>query len=151
MKSSSLPSSQFKTIIQAIIGHAAIASVASAADIYVSMAGKDSHPGTRLLPVASISKAKSLASQIVGTESMIVHVADGTYYLPETIVFTHADSGSAGYPVVYASDNEGGAILSGGSRLNLDWEPYRNSIMMVRTEPGLNIDQLFVGGNMEHK
>jgi hypothetical protein len=137
---------QFKLPLQTILGLAAIATASSAADIYVSVIGRDSNPGTSSLPVATLVKAKSLASSIVGKESVTVHVADGTYYLPETIVFTKADSGSAEHPVVYKSVNEGGVILSGGSRLNLVWQVYRDGIMMAKTEPGLSIDQLFVGG-----
>ncbi len=122
------------------------ASLSLGADIYVSTVGQDTNPGTRSSPVATIAKAKSLASGFVGKELVTVHVADGTYYLPETVVFTPAESGSAEYPVLYKSDIEGGAILSGGSRLSLAWQIYRDGIMMAKTETGLSIDQLFVSG-----
>ena len=135
-----------KTLCQTLLVLASIASLSSAADVYVSSSGKDSNPGTISSPVASITKAKSLASGIVSKESVTVHVADGTYYLPETIVFTPADSGTVEHPVVYRAENEGGVVVSGGSQLRLQWQAYRNGIMMAKTEPGLRIDQFFVDG-----
>ncbi|MCM2373448.1 PDZ domain-containing protein [Aporhodopirellula aestuarii] len=120
--------------------------VVSAADIYVSPAGSDNNPGTQVAPVVSLEKAKSLAQPLAGKESVTVHVADGVYYLPTTLVFTPDDSGTAEYPVVFAAINEGGAVLSGGSQLDLDWKPFRDGVFMAKTQSGLEIDQLFVNG-----
>ncbi len=119
---------------------------AIAADLYVSPAGSDANAGTQASPVATLAKAQSLARRFAGKESVTVHVADGIYYLPETLVFRPADSGTAEHPVVYAAENEGGAVLSGGTQLDLQWKPYRDGIYMAKTQPGLVIDQLFVDG-----
>ncbi|WP_246112861.1 PDZ domain-containing protein [Allorhodopirellula solitaria] len=118
----------------------------AAADIYVSPSGSDANEGASDAPVQSIARAKTLASQWAGTESVTVHVADGVYSLPETVVFTAQDSGTEAAPVVYQSENEGGAVISGGTPLDLTWEPFRDGIFMAKTEDGLQIDQLFVGG-----
>ena len=104
----------------------------AAADFYVSPTGNDGNLGAIDSPVLTLGKAKSLARQLAGMESVTVHVADGVYYLPETLVFEPADSGSAEYPVVYAAENEGGAVLSGGTKLNLAWQPYRDGIFRPR-------------------
>ncbi|TWU35034.1 right-handed parallel beta-helix repeat-containing protein [Novipirellula artificiosorum] len=118
----------------------------AAMDLYVSPTGNDSNRGTKRAPVASLKRVQTLARSYAGTEPVTVHVADGVYYLPETLVFTEADSGSSDAPVRYQADNEGGAVLSGGSRLELTWKPYRDGIFMAQTQPGLVIDQLFVDG-----
>ncbi len=122
------------------------AKVALASDFYVSQSGKDANQGTQASPVASLAKVQSLARSLSGIESVTVHVADGVYYLPETLVFEQADSGSAEHPVVYVADNEGGAVLSGGTKLNLAWKPFRDGIFMAESPTGLTIDQLFVDG-----
>ena len=116
------------------------------AEIYVAPDGKDTNPGTQDRPLASIAAARDAARQFAGKESVTVHVADGIYYLRETLTFTSADSGSEKHPIVYRAQNEGGAVLSGGSRLDLQWKPYRNGIFQAATPAGLEIDQLFIGG-----
>ncbi len=119
---------------------------AHALDIYVAPEGSDSNLGTKDAPLDSISAAQKKARKAAGNEAVTVHVADGIYYLPETLVFTPADSGSKNYPVVYKAENEGGAVLSGGSRLDLKWTPYKNGIYKANTPKGLEIDQLFING-----
>ncbi|WP_419193873.1 signaling protein [Novipirellula herctigrandis] len=119
---------------------------ASAAELFVSPTGSDEASGAKSSPVATLTRAKSLARQFAGKETVTVHVADGIYYLPDTLVFDPEDSGTAEHPIAYAAQNEGGAVLSGGSKLDLTWKPYRNGIFMARTPSGLVVDQLFVDG-----
>jgi len=118
----------------------------SAAEIHVAPTGDDSSLGTEDAPLGSLAAARDVARAFAGKEAVTVHVADGVYYLPETLVFTPADSGTEQYPVVYLAENEGGAVLSGGSKLELTWRPYRNGIFQATTPPGMAIDQLFVDG-----
>ncbi|MEI6820262.1 MAG: signaling protein, partial [Verrucomicrobiota bacterium] len=120
-----------------------------ALDLYVSPAGKDTNPGTEGAPLATLAAARDAARKVVGKEAVTVHVVDGIYYLPETLVFTSADSGSAKFPVDYRAMNEGRAVLSGGSKLKLDWKPYRNGIFQAATPQGLEIDQLFINGKAQ--
>ncbi len=117
-----------------------------AAILYVAPSGNDSNPGTAEAPFATLAAARDAAREIAGRKPVTVQVADGTYYLPETLVLTPEDSGSPDAPVVYRAANEGRAILSGGSRLDLRWEPWRDGIFRAKTPPGLSIDQLFVNG-----
>jgi hypothetical protein len=118
-----------------------VASVSLAADLYVSPKGSDANPGSKEKPLASLAAARDAARALVGREAVTVHVADGVYYLPETLVFTSADSG-----VTYKAENEGGAVLSGGSELKLKWTPFKEGIYMAQTPAGLEIDQLFING-----
>ncbi|TWU46070.1 hypothetical protein Poly51_54650 [Rubripirellula tenax] len=116
------------------------------ADLYVSPDGNDVNAGTADSPLASLARAKALARPVLGKETVTVHVADGTYYLPETLAFEPGDSGTQEFPVVYRAANEGGAILSGGTRLELVWQAHRDGVFVAKTPTGLTIDQLFIDG-----
>ncbi|TWU38863.1 hypothetical protein Q31b_39410 [Novipirellula aureliae] len=124
--------------------------VLQAAEIYVSPIGSDTNPGTKSQPVASLTAAQEKAREFAGEESVLVRVADGVYYLTETWQFSPIDSGTVRYPVVYRAENEGGAVLSGGSKLDLQWQPYRDGIFQAATPAGLEIDQLFLDGSLQH-
>jgi len=122
----------------------------SQVELYVSPDGSDAFAGTtKAKPFASLEKARDAARSLAGKNPVTVHVADGIYYLPETLIFTPADSGSEKNPVVYKADNEGGAVLSGGSKLELEWIAYEDGIFMAKTPKGLEIDQLFVNGTAQ--
>ena len=125
---------------------ALICCTAQAADIYVSPTGNDQADGSQASPLATLPAAQKIARTYAGKEAVTIHVADGVYYLPETIVFEPADSGTAEKPIVYVAENEGGAVLSGGSRLELTWTTHNDGIMKATTADGLEIDQLFVAG-----
>ncbi len=127
----------------------AVCPALGAIDFYVDPAGVDHHPGTATQPVASLERARELVSAVAGKESVTVHVADGVYYLTDTLVFGPSDSGTGEASVVYRANNEGGAVLSGGSLLQLRWTPYRDGIVRAETPPGLSIDQLFVNGERQ--
>ncbi|MCH6258553.1 PDZ domain-containing protein [Puniceicoccaceae bacterium K14] len=118
-------------------------------DIYVSPVGENDNPGTSEEPISSLAKAKELARSAAGKEPVTIHVADGTYYLPETLVFTPEDSGTESAPVFFKAENEGKAIISGGSLLNLKWKKYRDGIFKAKTAADLKIDQLFIDGERQ--
>ena len=150
MKKIAVSTRRRKSIIAiARLAAIALSGQAMALDLYVSPAGKDTNPGTEGAPLATLAAARDAARKVVGKEAVTVHVVDGIYYLPETLVFTSADSGSAKFPVDYRAMNEGRAVLSGGSKLKLDWKPYRNGIFQAATPQGLEIDQLFINGKAQ--
>ena len=122
------------------------ASIAHATDLYVSPQGSDSQSGEAGAPVKSLAMAQEKARAFVGKEAVTIHVADGIYYLPEALVLEAQDSGSEQFPVTYLAENEGGAILSGGSKLELNWSAYKDGIFQAETPAGLNVDQLFING-----
>ena len=119
---------------------------ATATDIYVSKTGDDQADGSQTSPLATLSAARNLARTFVGKEAVTVHVADGVYYLPETLVFAPEDSGTAEHPITYLAENEGQAVLSGGSLLELTWQSHTDGVMKATTPEGLVIDQLFISG-----
>ena len=124
-------------------------STAMAAEFYISPNGKDTNAGTKAAPVATLHRAKELVRAASGKEPVTVHLADGVYYLPETLVFEAADSGTQENPIYYRAENEGGAILSGGTKLELEWTAYKDGIYQATTPAGLEIDQLFIDGQSQ--
>jgi hypothetical protein len=127
----------------------ALASTLCAADLHVAPSGDDRNSGTAAQPFATLGAARDAARALAGREPVTVHVADGVYYLPDTLVFTPADSGRPGAPVVYRAVNEGRAVISGGLKLAPSWRPFRDGIFQAATPPGLSIDQLFINGERQ--
>ncbi|CAA6690004.1 MULTISPECIES: right-handed parallel beta-helix repeat-containing protein [unclassified Lentimonas] len=137
-----------KTIFRIICLVGCLPLAAHALEIHVSPMGSDANSGAKDAPLATVGAARDAlrASQKLGKEPCSVTLADGVYYLPETLRFTPEDSGSEQYPVIYRAQNRGKAVVSGGLKLQLDWQPYQNGIFQAKTSAGLDIDQLFING-----
>ncbi|MDB4584292.1 right-handed parallel beta-helix repeat-containing protein, partial [Draconibacterium sp.] len=118
-------------------------------DIYVSPNGSDRASGTKDKPIQSFQKANELVSAESGKRVVNVIFEDGIYYLPQTIVFTPENSGSERYPISFRAANEGKAIISGGMKLKLSWEPYKNGIYQSHVSEDVVIDQLYVNGERQ--
>jgi hypothetical protein len=124
---------------------------AQAADYFVAPSGSDADPGTLERPFATLQRAQQAARQARGREPVTVFLREGTYYLPETLVFTAEDSGTQAAPVAYRAYRKEQAVISGGARLkDLKWEPYRDGIMKASVPAGFTSDQLFVNGQRQH-
>lgn len=123
--------------------------LAAGADFHVSPAGKDDQAGTAAAPFVTLARARDAARAFAGKEAVTLHLADGIYYLPETLVLDPRDSGTPAAPVLWKAEHEGGAILSGGLRLTAEWKPYRDGIFQASTPAGLAIDQLFIDGQRQ--
>ena len=121
-----------------------------AAEVHVSPEGDDANPGTAAKPLATVTAAQHAVRSIAGREPVTVLLHAGIYYLPETVQFTAADSGTDKSPVVYAAAPGEQAILSGGARLSLEWQPSRDGVCQAKTPAGLAMDQLFVNGQRQH-
>jgi len=122
-------------------------SAALAADLYVSPRGDDKASGTKARPLRSFAAAQQRARL---AKPAAIRFLPGVYYLPRTIVFTAADSGTAQAPVKYLAEPGGEVVLSGGIRLNLQWTPYRDGILQARVPAGFHTDQLFLNGERQH-
>jgi hypothetical protein len=123
---------------------------APAAELHVSPAGKDTNTGAAESPFATLGAARDAAREFAGKEPITIHVADGIYSLPETLVFQPEDSGTKENPILWRAVNEGKAIVSGGRKLQLDWKPWRDGILRAATPAGMTIDQLFIDGRRQH-
>ncbi|MEI8235273.1 MAG: glycoside hydrolase N-terminal domain-containing protein [Verrucomicrobiota bacterium] len=125
------------------LSHAALFSGGvGAGELHVSPAGDDANPGTAGKPLRTLAAAQQAARHAAPTR-VLLH--GGTYYLPETLVFTAGDSG-----VTYAAAPGEQPVLSGGVRLDrLAWKPYRNGILQAQVPTGFATDQLFVNGERQ--
>jgi len=122
---------------------------ASAMEYYIATDGRDANPGTKQQPFATITHARDTVRQLrkTGQIPVTVYLRAGTYYLPETVVFTSQDSGTPDAPITYTSWEKEKVIISGGTNLNLKWSQYKNNIMQAAiSDPHIVIDQLFVNG-----
>ncbi len=100
----------------------------------------------------SLEAAQSLARRHAGQRPVEIVLEDGIHYLAETFVLTPADSGTGDAPVVYRARNEGKAVLSGGFRLDLNWEAAPETgpgVFKAATPPDLALDQLFINGGRQ--
>lgn len=114
--------------------------------IYVSTVGNDANPGTKEKPVATFAGAQQLARKLPKDASVKVLFAPGIYYLPETIGFTEADNKAS---VIYQSEKEGGAIISGGTLLKLNWKQGQKGIFVAKVDGNPFIDQLYINGKRQ--
>jgi hypothetical protein len=119
--------------------------------IFVSPDGNDGHPGTASEPLRTFHAAQLAARELKKRRSgeLSVYFRVGTYYLPETVVFTPADSGAQEAPVTYTSYPGEHVVLSGGSRIEPHWRPYRDGILQTPVPAGTQTDQLFINGKRQ--
>jgi hypothetical protein len=117
--------------------------------IYVSNKGNDHATGDINHPVASFERAQNIAQKSKPNVSVQVIFKNGTYYLPNTIHFTQKDNKIAKASITYCAENEGGAIISGGAQLKVNWALYKNGIYVTDVLPGSKIDQLYINGERQ--
>ena len=121
------------------------------ADFYVATDGDDANPGTFEKPFATIAKARDAArAMIKGKYPIVVVLRGGTYYLAEPVVFRPEDSGTKDGRIVYVACWGETPVISGGAKLDLEWEPYKDGIMQAKVPEGIAFDQLFVDGAKQH-
>jgi hypothetical protein len=122
------------------------ACVCAAQPYFVSPSGNDANPGTLEKPFATLQRAQQASRQKHGD----VFLRGGTYYLPETLVFTEQDSGTKNAPVVFQNYQGEKPVISGGVRLeNLDWQPYTNGIFQAQVPSDLQTEEIFVNGERQ--
>ncbi|MGB2091363.1 MAG: hypothetical protein ACPH2J_05665, partial [Akkermansiaceae bacterium] len=86
----------FHALLALSLSVAATVSPLYALDIHVSPTGKDSAAGSKDAPFLTLAHARDhiRKSPALGKEPVTVHLATGTYYLPEALRLTAADSGT---------------------------------------------------------
>jgi hypothetical protein len=148
------------SLVLMISWHSAFASALWAADFYVATEGNDAWSGGMEQPnaaktdgpVASIGRAQQLVRNLKAKEPqrarpIIVSIGGGTYYLPKTVVFAPADSGTPAAPVIYEAAAGQRPILSGGVRIS-GWQVAadgRWEVVMDEVKSGKwSFAQLFV-------
>ena len=114
--------------------------------IYVSPTGNNSNPGTSQKPLASFEGAQQYIRKIDPAKDVKVILKDGMYYLPNTVRFSEKDSRAGNASVTFSAEHPGRAIISGGSKIRVDWKPYKNGIYVGKLSSTSKIDQLYING-----
>jgi hypothetical protein len=128
---------------------------ALAAEVFVAPAGKDTNPGTKAAPLASVHKAQEVVRGLAvrGKEPVTVWLQPGTYYAGQSLVFGPEDSGSQAAPVTWQAVKEGTVTVSGGARLTCEWKPYRDGIFVcdlpAAMDGKLKFSELYVNGKRQ--
>jgi hypothetical protein len=109
--------------------------------IIVSPKGDDDAPGSLAHPLRSLDRAVEL-SRSVGKSTILLRA--GTYELTQPLHITALNT-----PLRIANYAQEEAILSGGTRLQLDWRPYRDGIFQATVPAGTATDQLFINNRRQ--
>ena len=117
-------------------------------EIFVAVNGRDSNPGTKSRPVATLRQARNLARKVKAqtNDRAIIIVQGGTYYLPEPLVLSPEDSG-----ITFSTAPGDLVTLSGGKKVTGQWKPFRDGIWMTGVPRGLSFTQLFVNGKRQRR
>ncbi|HNS32510.1 MAG TPA: right-handed parallel beta-helix repeat-containing protein [bacterium] len=104
--------------------------------IYVSLQGKDTNPGTKESPFATINRAQEEVRRIKRERGMpeggiAVYLRGGKYFIKESVVFGKEDSGTESSPVVYRSYPGEEVRLIGGKELK-NFKPLKDPDIMGR-------------------
>jgi hypothetical protein len=121
------------------------------AAVHVSLSGDDCNAGALAAPVQTLTRALQLSRERKresGFPSLLL-LHGGVHELPGTLRLTSDDLGTAAYPLRIEAFGDGDAVLSGGSRLHLEWKPYRRGIYRASVPRGTKTDQLFVDGQRQ--
>ena len=111
---------------------------------FTAMTGMPGNAAIEVRPGGKTATIAEAQKQARASEEKVVIVREGTYYLPDTLVFTAEDNGTE-----YRAAEGEKVIISGGIKLDLKWEPYKDGIMQAKTPAGLSIDQLFINGKCQ--
>ncbi|MDB5083803.1 MAG: signaling protein, partial [Bacilli bacterium] len=123
----------------------------SSVHLYVSVNGSDLNDGTINSPFATLCKARLIVRSLNREgHAVTVLVREGTYYLEETLRFSTEDSGTDAAPISYEAYPGEKVVISGGIKLDLQWNIYEGAILKAETPPGMRTDQLFVNGQQLH-
>ena len=145
-----------------------LATPALAGEVFVSPDGDDDNYGTKSSPVRTLERAARLARRSRRGDPdarTTVYLRGGTYYRSEPLVLGPEDSGGrySDAGVVWKAYQNERPVISGGTRLDLEWRPHKNGILKARVpqkalermgkpdagEGGLPFDQLFVNGERQ--
>ena len=115
---------------------------------YISPNGNDAQNGKQKTPVRTIQQAQQLALPYYGKREVRFVLMDGVHYLDSCISIVPALSGTAQYPVTIMAQHEGKAVISGGKRLDLKWNAWKNGICVAKLTDATvtDMDQLYING-----
>lgn len=117
---------------------------------FVSPSGNDASTGNENEPFRSLMHALGVCRRTGKTTK--VFLREGTHYLSEPLRLTSADSG-----ITVCAFHGEAPVISGGIRLQLVWEPYRDGVWKAKlhnsairnSHSAFPFDQLFVNGERQ--
>lgn len=126
-----------------------------AVEIHVGINGREQGTGTLERPFGTITRARDAVRELKkhgappGPIEIVIH--GGTYFLPETILLSPADSGTEQTPVIYRAAAGERVVLSGGHRFVGPWKKDGGEIWSAELPATntWNFRQLFVDGRRE--
>lgn len=106
-------------------------------EIYVSIEGNDSNPGTLEQPLQSFAGARDrVRSLLGGSKDILVYFRGGTYIFEETVVLGPEDSGSLDQQIVYMAYPGETPIFNSLVQVS-DWSIFDGNIMQADLPDGL--------------
>ena len=123
-------------------------SSAPSADFFVAPNGNDSGPGTFSQPFATVARAQTAVREILPgrTNSVVVMLRAGTYFLTQPLSFTAADSGTPAVEIAWQSYPGEAPVVSGGMQIT-GWTQGGGNQWTVTLPPGTQyFEQLFYNG-----
>jgi len=113
-----------------------LAGQSPAAEFHVSPNGSDDGAGTEAEPFKTVERARDAVRASGDAAGAVVRIHGGTYYLPDPLEFTDADSGTEGAPAVYRAADGEEVWLSGGVPLSLEaFRPVSDAPTAARLDP----------------
>jgi hypothetical protein len=110
--------------------------------------GKDTDPGTKRAPVATLKRARDMVRGLKESRKtkaqITVHIVRGRYFLDRTVVFGREDSGSEKAPVIYKAHGDEHPVFSGGVQIR-GWKAWKDGIY-VAPAGDCDFRQLYVQG-----
>lgn len=118
-------------------------------ELYVARNGNDSNRGTLEKPFATINRARNEVRKIKASSrgDIIVNIRGGTYYLTESILLDHRDSGVGDHYVIYRNYAAEAPILIGGTPV-IDWKNHQNGIMKAYVGKDVEFWSLLVNNKL---
>ena len=126
---------------------------------YVAPDGSDGAAGTdEGHPFATLDRARDAVRSLKRAgkidRPVTVYVRGGVYELTAPMLFTPEDSGTPDCPVTYRAYPGETPVISGGSLLGADWQPFEGDIMvsdLPMVEEGWRFRQLFLNGARQQR
>lgn len=121
-------------------------------DIYVSPDGNDSADGSANSPFKTLERAQQEVRAVNSamTGDIVVHIANGKYYLDKTMIFETADSGRNGYNVIWQGEDKEKTAISGGKVVTGFKQSDKEGIWEAYAPDFEYIHQLFVNGERRY-
>ena len=118
-------------------------------EFYVSKSGSDSADGSKNSPFLTLNKAKQAAAEISEnmTGDIIINIAGGEYFLPETENFAPENSGKNGYNIVYRGNGtqSNPTVISGGKQVT-GWTKGEDGIWKAPLTGVTDVRNLYIDG-----